>query len=194
MNTAQTSPLIDSLRDWSAMAAGGSRVKHVVTPQTTAEALALMEKALLLPAWFGGKKIGCRVSSSSDVVKNGFKITANGAEFHVNPVQVPKGKRPQAVTATSREAYKSINLDTLQREVVKAALEAGETYDRHLAEKIGKGPNDVSARRNELELADFEFNGKMYRVEYHIQKPSLHTGRRVQWWRVVEAVGQGKLF
>lgn len=193
--TAQTSPLIDSLREWAQMVSGGAGVKYTVTPTTNSEALNLMEKALTLPAWFGGKGIRCRVSSSLDVVKKGFKVTAGRSEFHVNPVHVPyAGKRPQAVTATSREAYRSINLDTLQREVVKAALEMGETYDRHLAEKIGKGPNDVSARRNELELGDFEFNGKMYRIEYHIQKPSLHTGRRVQWWRIVEAGGQGKLF
>lgn len=193
--TAQTSPLIDSLREWAQMVSGGAGVKYTVTPTTNSEALNLMEKALTLPAWFWGKGIRCRVSSSLDVVKKGFKVTAGRSEFHVNPVHVPyAGKRPQAVTATSREAYRSINLDTLQREVVKAALEMGETYDRHLAEKIGKGPNDVSARRNELELGDFEFNGKMYRIEYHIQKPSLHTGRRVQWWRIVEAGGQGKLF
>jgi hypothetical protein len=177
------------------MVSGGAGVKYTVTPTTNSEALNLMEKALTLPAWFAGKGIRCRVSSSLDVVKKGFKVTAGTSEFHVNPVHIPyAGKRPQAVTATSRDAYRSINLDTLQREVVKAALEAGETYDRHLAEKIGKGPNDVSARRNELELGDFEFNGKMYRIEYHIQKPSLHTGRLVQWWRIVEAGGQGKLF
>jgi hypothetical protein len=154
-----------------------------------------MEKALTLPAWFWGKGIRCRVSSSLDVVKKGFKVTAGRSEFHVNPVHVPyAGKRPQAVTATSREAYRSINLDTLQREVVKAALEMGETYDRALADKIGKGPNDVSARRNELEKGDFDFNGKVYRIEYHIQKASLHTGKRVQWWRIVEANAQQTLF
>ena len=195
MNTSQTSPLIDSLREWAQMVSGGAGVKYTVTPTTNSEALNLMEKALTLPAWFAKRGITCRVSGSKDVMKYGFKVAAGGSEFQVNPVHVPyTGKRPQAVTATSRDAYRSINLDTLQREVVKAALEAGETYDRHLAEKIGKGPNDVSARRNELELGDFEFNGKMYRIEYHIQKPSLHTGRRVQWWRIVEAGGQGELF
>lgn len=195
MNNSQTSPLIDSLREWAQMVSGGAGVKYTVTPTTNSEALNLMEKALTLPAWFGGKGIRCRVSSSLDVVKKGFKVTAGGSEFHVNPVHIPyAGKRPQAVTATSREAYRSINLDTLQREVVKAALEMGETYDRALADKIGKGPNDVSARRNELERGNFEFNGKTYRIDYHIQKASLHTGKRVQWWRIVEANAQQTLF
>ena len=196
MNTAtQTSPLVDTLREWVEMVSGGSKIKQVVTPHTQSDSLLLMEKALLLPAWFGRKGVKCVVYGSSDVIKRGFRVAVGVCEFHVNPVQVPfKGKRPQAVTATSREAYRSINLDTLQREVVKAALEMGETYDRALADKIGKGPNDVSARRNELEKGDFDFNGKVYRIEYHIQKASLHTGKRVQWWRIVEANAQQTLF
>lgn len=196
MNTAQTSPLIDSLRDWSMMAAGGSLVKHVVTPQTTADALALMEKALLLPAWFGRKKIGCRVSSSSDVVKNGFKITAGGSEFHVKPVEVPfKGKRPQAVTATSREAYHALDINAACTEVVKSALEMGDTYDRALAAKMGKESGYISARRNDLKnMGEFNYLGKKYRVEYTVKRPCLVTGKTVQWWRIVDANAQQTLF
>lgn len=200
MNTAQQeAPGVGSLREWVEAILKGGRPSVIHTPGNDSEALKIMDAALTLPKFFGERNYTCNVSATKSVTANGFGVAvakrgeSTRAEFKVMPVN--KGTRPQAVTQTSREAYRSINLDTLQKEVVKAALESGETYDRHLAGKIGKGPNDVSARRNELEQGDFEYNGKMYRIEYHIQKPSLHTGRRVQWWRVVEAVGgQGKLF
>lgn len=196
MNTSQTSPLIDSLREWAQMVSGGAGVKYTVTPTTNSEALNLMEKALTLPAWFGGKGIRCRVSSSLDVVKKGFKVTAGTSEFHVNPVHIPyAGKRPQAVTATSREAYQSLDINSACTEVVKHALEMGDTYDRALAAKMGKESGYISARRNDLKnMGEFLYLGKKYRVEYTVKRPCLVTGKTVQWWRIVEASAQQMLF
>lgn len=196
MNNSQTSPLIDSLREWAQMVSGGAGVKYTVTPTTNSEALNLMEKALTLPAWFGGKGIRCRVSSSLDVVKKGFKVTAGGSEFHVNPVHIPyAGKRPQAVTATSREAYHSLDINAACAEVVKSALEMGDTYDRALAAKMGKESGYISARRNDLKnMGEFNYLGKKYRVEYTVKRPCLVTGKTVQWWRIVDANAQQTLF
>lgn len=190
-NQASEFPGITSMREWMMDISQGGKYTLNFHPSCLAEVLQMSEKSLKIPKYLGSNGIKCSGHWVGDISKNGFTVKANGCEFKCYPL----GLQKKGVTETSREAYRSINLDTLQREVVRAALECGETYDRALAEKIGKGPGDVSARRNELELADFEYNGKMYRVEYHVQKPSKHTNRRVQWWRIVEVSnGQTSLF
>lgn len=196
MNTAQTSPLVDTLREWVEMVSGGSKIKQVVTPHTQSDSLLLMEKALLLPAWFGRKGVKCVVYGSSDVIKRGFRVAVGVCEFVVKPVEVPyTGKRKQAVTATSREAYQSLDINAACTEVVKHALEMGDTYDRALAAKMGKESGYISARRNDLKnMGEFLYFGKKYRVEYTVKRPCLVTGKTVQWWRVVEANAQPTLF
>lgn len=196
-NTVSEPASITSFRQWMENLPKGYSSNHTVNTHSEREVLQMLDAATKACEWLRKRGFNCFQRGSGAINKTGFAFTAqkdgNKITFKVLGPGAPMSYK--GVTETSREAYRSINLDTLQREVVRAALECGETYDRDLAERIGKGPNDVSARRNELELADFEYNGKMYRIEYHKQKPSKHTNRRVQWWRVVEAVnGQTSLF
>ena len=207
MNTSQTSPLIDSLREWAQMVSGGAGVKYTVTPTTNSEALNLMEKALTLPAWFAKRGITCRVSGSKDVVKYGFKVAAGGSEFQVNPVHVPfVGKRPQAVTETSREAYHSLDFSTQRGKIAEAIWnesKAGRDVTRQeLSVLHGFEKNAVCGRVNELlkasQDAPFEFEGRRYRLIVTEPRLSRFKGASnkpnegLRWWPV--DAEQAKLF
>jgi len=197
MNTQALPASITSFRQWMEDLPKGYSSNHTVNTHSEREVLQMLDAATKAGEWLRNRGFNCFQRGTGAINKTGFTFTAqkDGKKITFKVLGPGAPMVYKGVAETSREAYRSINLDTLQREVVRAALEVGETYDRDLAERIGKGPNDVSARRNELELADFEYNGKMYRIEYHVQKPSKHTNRRVQWWRVVEAVnGQTSLF
>lgn len=197
MNTQALPASITSFRQWMEDLPKGYSSNHTVNTHSEREVLQMLDAATKAGEWLRNRGFNCFQRGTGAINKTGFTFTAqkDGKKITFKVLGPGAPMVYKGVAETSREAYRSINLDTLQREVVRAALEVGETYDRDLAERIGKGPNDVSARRNELELADFEYNGKMYRIEYHVQKPSKHTNRRVQWWRVVEASnGQTSLF
>lgn len=196
-NQAQEPASITSFRQWMENLPKGYSSNHTVNTHTEREVLQMLDAATKAGEWLRKRGFNCFQRGTGAINKTGFTFTAqkDGKKIIFKVLGPGAPMVYKGVAETSREAYRSINLDTLQREVVRAALECGETYDRDLADRIGKGPNDVSARRNELELADFEYNGKMYRIEYHKQKASRHTNRRVQWWRVVEVVnGQTSLF
>lgn len=197
MNTQALPASITSFRQWMEDLPKGYSSNHTVNTHSEREVLQMLDAATKAGEWLRNRGFNCFQRGTGAINKTGFTFTAqkDGKKITFKVLGPGAPMVYKGVAETSREAYRSINLDTLQREVVRAALEVGETYDRDLAERIGKGPNDVSARRNELELADFEYNGKMYRIEYHVQKPSKHTNRRVQWWRVVEVSnGQTSLF
>lgn len=207
MNTAQEFSAIGSLRQWYQMVEGGAKIRHLVTPMSSAECLQLMEKALTLPAWFAKRGITCRVSGSKDVVKYGFKVAAGGSEFQVNPVHVPfVGKRPQAVTETSREAYHSLDFSTQRGKIAEAIWnesKAGRDVTRQeLSVLHNFEKNAVCGRVNELlkasQDAPFEFEGRRYRLVVTEPRLSRFKGASnkpnegLRWWPV--DAEQAKLF
>ena len=191
-NTASEFPGITSMREWMMTVSDGGKYTLNYHPSCLAEVLQMSEKSLKIPKYLGSNGIKCSGHWVGNIVKNGFTIKANGCEFKCYPL----GLQKKGVTETSREAYRSLDINAACMEVVSAALESGETYDRALAAKIGRESGYVSARRNDLEkIGRFAFAGKEYAIEYTVKKPCTVTGKRVQWWRVVEVSnGQTSLF
>lgn len=77
-----------------------------------------------------------------------------------------KAKRPQAVTQTSREAYKTVDLGERCEAVARAAIKLGVCTDNEVGREIGMPANLVSGRRNNIEDAGgITIDGVVYVVK-----------------------------
>jgi hypothetical protein len=114
-------------------------------------------------------------------------LTANGKRLTVAYVPKP---RAQAVTETSRESYRKVNLGQKCEEVAKAAMSVQSTIgyatDGAVARFLGCSSALVSARRNDIENAGgIDIENSQYRIAGAGTIQDLQTNRRVNAWKVV---------
>lgn len=197
-NQAQEPASITSFRQWMEDLPKGYSSNHTVNTHSEREVLQMLDAATKAGEWLRKRGFNCFQRGTGAINKTGFTFTAQKGGKKITFKVLGPGAPTvyKGVAETSREAYRQLDLNAACTELVKAAIECGETYDRALAAKIGRESGYVSARRNDLDkLGHFNYAGKRYMVEYTVKKPCTVTGKRVQWWRVVEAVnGQTSLF
>ena len=199
MNTVQQEPVsITSFMTWVKDVADGYASSHTVNTHTEREVLQLLDAATKTAEWLRKRGFNCFQRGIGAINKTGFTFTAEKLGKKITFKVLGPGAPivHKGVAETSREAYRSLDLNAACNEVVAKAIEVGETYDRDLASKMGRESGYISARRNDLDkLGRFAFNGKEMSIEYTAKKPCKVTGKRVQWWRVVEVTnGQTSLF
>ena len=104
-------------------------------------------------------------------------------------VQVEKTKRPQAVTQTSRDAYRTVDLGERCEAVARAAIKLGVCTDNDVAREIGMPANLVSGRRNNIEDAGgITIDGVIYVVKMSgVAKRDEITKRSGNVWFLEEA-------
>lgn len=109
-------------------------------------------------------------------------------------VQVAKTKRPQAVTQTSRDAYKTVDIDTRCEAVARAAIKLGVCTDNEVGREIGMPANLVSGRRNNIEDAGgITIDGVIYVVKMSgVAKRDEVTKRSGNVWFLEEAFEKTK--
>lgn len=114
-------------------------------------------------------------------------ITSGG--FTLKIVYTSKAKRPQAVTQTSRDAYKTVDIDTRCEAVARAAIKLGVCTDNDVAREIGMPANLVSGRRNNIEDAGgITIDGVIYVVKMSgVAKRDEITKRSGNVWFLEEA-------
>jgi len=112
-------------------------------------------------------------------------------------------KRAQAVTETSREAYKSVDLSTSCEEVARAAIKIGVVTDNEVARVLNMVPSSVSARRNNIiDAKGITIDGRFYMHEIRGTRIDPVTKRRCTAWALYaladhcrnENAGQAELF
>ena len=81
-----------------------------------------------------------------------------------------KAKRAQAVTQTSRDAYKTVDLGERCEAVARAAIKLGVCTDNEVGREIGMPANLVSGRRNNIEDAGgITIDGVVYVVKKELK-------------------------
>ena len=114
-------------------------------------------------------------------------IVANG---YTLKIVYTAGKRRQAVTQTSREAYKTVDLGERCEAVARAAIKLGVCTDREVARAIGMDASSVSARRNDIEQAlGITIDGVHYMVRVEGSRVDAVTRRRGNTWALVGVSG-----
>jgi hypothetical protein len=118
-------------------------------------------------------------------------VVSNGHTLKI--AYVAPTKRKQAVTETSREAYKTVNLGERCEVVAREALRLGVCTDNEVARSLGVPPSSVSARRNNIEDAQgITLDGKQYALRMEGSKIDEVTGRRANTWQLVEVAEAGR--
>ena len=114
-------------------------------------------------------------------------VVANGHTLKI--VFNAKAKRPQAVTQTSREAYKTVDLGERCEAVARAAIKLGVCTDNEVGREIGMPANLVSGRRNNIEDAGgITIDGIIYVVKMSgVAKRDEITKRSGNVWFLQEA-------
>jgi|LakMenEpi03Aug12_release.lakeMendotaPanAssembly.Ray.scaffolds.fasta_scaffold26552_10 hypothetical protein len=188
-NTAEY-PGVTSFREWYLNVSNGMRnIKHTYTTSEKEEIKALLDKATLLPKWFGQRGIKASFGASKDVYKYGFTFKAADCTFNV----LPATKTPQTkgVAQTSIEAYHTIDTRKQAGQVAKAAIELtrqhGRVNDRLVANYTGLDCARISARRiDSLEpVRGYILDGKAYYFKQMGVDVCPTTNKRVQWWAML---------
>ena len=167
-----------------AVSKGLQPVETRCTADTPKEVLELLECATKAAPWLSDMGISSKSSGHGNIQQNGFSFRAGAHTFTVMPPSTSKAKRPQAVTATSINAYHSIDLATARGNVAAAIF----TYSRlgkdvtrkelEVWQKIAS--SSVCGRVKELldlsEIHPFLFEGKPYRLQRTVARVSLCHG------------------
>ena len=114
-------------------------------------------------------------------------ITSGG--FTLKIAFTAKTKRPQAVTETSRAAYRTVDLGERCEAVARAAIKLGLCTDNEVGREIGMPANLVSGRRNNIEDAGgITIDGVIYVVKMSgVAKRDEITKRSGNVWFLEEA-------
>ena len=146
--------------------------------------------AKLAQAKIAANKAGYHCQFNKGGTKSGRMaawITSGG--FTLKIAFTAKTKRPQAVTETSRAAYRTVDLGERCEAVARAAIKLGVCTDNEVGREIGMPANLVSGRRNNIEDAGgITIDGVIYVVKMSgVAKRDEITKRSGNVWFLEEA-------
>lgn len=134
-----------------------------------------------------------RMSGAQGAQGKRFTISIAGASLTVR-IET-KTKRPQAVTETSRAAYRAIDKDSAVEKYLRAAISIGGRFsDADVAAKLDWPSSSVSGRRNDVQAKEAVVDGKVYRVVLDGKKQDPKSGHTVRAYRVEIAGEPATLF
>ena len=204
----------ENFKNWCNQIALGQCLDCICTAESAAEVLQMLELATTANKWFNRNGHQCGQRGSNNVVTEGFtttcKVGNNVNKFEVKPPSKAKAKRKQEVTATSLNAYHSIDFSTLCGKVAQIIFDvtkSGKDITRKELEVLYNIPqSSVCGRVNELLKESEEMphliNGRYYRLVTTSARLSNCNGASKvvnEGLKCVEvqgggAVAQGRLF